>query len=107
MGDSGQGFLSTNNAPGHRGGAFEGVMLAVVIWIASFSYMLTMTAPIWMRILVLFVGMAIGIALGYLLTRSIKRRRQRRRTAFEEEYRLEAEREYQRKLAQAKAKGEI
>ncbi|MEM7268489.1 MAG: hypothetical protein AAF401_04460 [Pseudomonadota bacterium] len=106
-GQIGEGFFTMNNAPGHRGGAFEGVMLAALIILVALFVSMIVDTNAYGHTAILIGGIAIGSGAGALLSRSINRRRARRRAEFESEYRAEQDRETQRKLAEARAKGEI
>ncbi len=88
-------------------GAFEGVMVAILVTAAGIgvAYALELTRPV--RIGVMVVAMAAGAGLGGLLTRSKRIRAAEKRATEETERRQLAEREYQRKLTEAKDRGEI
>lgn len=101
------GFASVMNAPAHRGGAFEGVMSAAIVWMITFIAALSMNASTTGTIALVLVGMTFGAALGVVVTRVITKRRQRERAKQEAEFRAAQEAEFQRKLAEAKAKGDI
>lgn len=104
---SADGFLNSIKAPGHRGGGFEGSIVFVLGAILSFAAAMTLQISPDMKVVVTLGGTVAGAVLAFLLSRSIARRRQRRRAASEQEYREEQEREFRRKLAEAKAKGDI
>lgn len=100
-------FLLSHKSPGHKGGTFEGAMLAAVLGLGTIVLTITVDGGYWVRLVVFFTGALFSIACGTLLTRMISKRRAKRRAEFENEYRAEQERETQRKLAEAKARGDI
>ncbi|MEL7464012.1 MAG: hypothetical protein AAFN79_08095 [Pseudomonadota bacterium] len=102
-----EGLNSTLNAPAHRSAAFQGVMLFAIICMAAFVAALSFPLSEVSIASILLGGSLVGAAAGYGLTCSLDKMSQRRRALFERELQAEREREFQRKLAEAKARGEV
>ena len=88
-------------------GSFEGVIVAILMTVAGIAvaYMLDLSDGL--RIALMALAMAVGAVCGAAVTRRKRKKAAQARTEAEMERRQATEQEYQRKLAEAKERGEL
>ena len=95
------------NRPMYRAGTFATPAVAVLFVIATVAATSVLGWPRWIEACLVFLSIPAGAVVGYLIGRHFDRIGEKRDALHAEEVRAEQEREFQRKLAEAKAKGEI
>jgi len=95
------------NRPPHRAGTFATPAFSVLFVIATVGLTSVMGLPRWIDIWLIFLSIPAGAVVGYLIGRCFDRIGDKRDALHAKEFREEKEREFQRKLAEAKAKGDI
>ncbi len=96
-----------SNRPANRTGTFATAAVAVLFVIAAVAITSVLRWPTWIEGWLIFFSIPAGAVVGHLIGRKFDRIAERRKALHAKEFREEQEREFQRKLAEAKAKGEI
>ena len=87
--------------------SFEGVIVAILVTVAGIAVAYILDLSDGLRIAVMVLAMAVGVACGAAVTRGKRRRAAKARAEVEAERRHATDQEYQRKLDEAKGRGEL
>lgn len=93
--------------PEQKASGFLTATVMVLFVIVVFGFVTTVSWPRWIEFMLVFMSIPAGAVAGLQVARRFDRAAEKRNAQLLEEARAETEREFQRKLAEAKAKGEI
>ncbi len=93
--------------PDQKAGAFSTATIMVLFVIVAFAFVTAVSWPGWVEFSLVFLSIPLGAVAGLRVGNRLDRTAEKRNAQHAQEVRAENEREFQRKLAEAKAKGEI